>query len=120
MTERPLGEALMRLLDQVASGSAEAKIDGTLVAVLDAEGRNLTIDVDPFLTAGTHDDSPGPQAHLSLWKNRGIPSALARSGWQVSLQSESRELMRMGRGVSALTGHVHASPTALWKLRRFL
>ncbi len=120
MTERPAAELLTRMLVHISAGSAEAKIDGTLVATIDGEDRKVTIDLDPLLDAGSRTGALLPEGGLPLWRNRGLPSALARSGWQVSVVSESHELLRMGRGVSRLTGHVHASPRALWKLRRIL
>ncbi len=120
MTEHPLDSVLTVLLGRIAGGTAEAEVDGTWVATLDGERRNLTVDVDTLLGGTSPERVRRRGGHLSLWQSRGVPATLARLGWQVSVVSESRELLRMGRGVSRLTGRVWTSPTALWRLRRIL
>lgn len=120
LTKEPLAEVVTRLLERVAAGSMTAEIDGRVVAVLDAQARNLAIDVNPLVTNGVRIAPLLPGGGLHPWRNRRFPSALARTGWHVSLSSGSRELLRAGRGVSALTGHVYVHPTAIRELRRIL
>lgn len=86
---------------------------------LDAGRQEVEVQIDPFLTVERKVRAVAPpQAQLHLWEARGLPSTLARSGWKVVFQDGPRELIRMGRGVSPLTGHVWVSPAGLWKMRR--
>ncbi|MGI0071177.1 MAG: hypothetical protein ACRECT_03800 [Thermoplasmata archaeon] len=120
MTATTVALDLARLLDRLGGGSFRATIDGTLAVELNADGRNLTVDLDPIVGKGGRIPTALHLGHLSLWKARGVPSALARAGWQVRLRDGSRELVRLGRDVSPITGHVHVSPAALAELGRFL
>ena len=120
MTSQSLGSVLVEILRRIGGGTAEADLDGAPLAILDGEGRNLTVQLAPFLEVAQREHAPRPGAELRLWEARGVPSALARSGWHVSLRYGPHEMIRLGRDVSALTGHVHVSPSALWKLRRFV
>jgi hypothetical protein len=120
VTEPSGAEVLAGLLRQISGGKIEAQLDGTAIASIDGESRTVTVHLDPLL-AGDRPSLPRlHEGHLKLWSARGVPSSLARSGWHVSLQSGEQELVGLGRGVSALTGHVRVSPSALWKLRRLL
>ena len=111
-------QALVSLLGRIAGGRAEADVDGVPFAVLDGEKRNLTIQIAPLLEEPPTGRSVLHEGRLRLWEARGVPSALARAGWHVGFQDGPHEILRLGRDVSALTGHVHVSPAALWKLRR--
>ncbi len=111
---------LAQLLRQLTAGKVEAALDGSPLAVVDAEAKTVTVHLDPLLQDEGRSVPRLHEGHLRLWSARGVPSSLARSGWRVSLQSEDHELVGLGRGVSALTGHLHVSPAALWKLRRLL
>lgn len=111
------GRDLVALLSCVAGGSLEARIDGAPFAVLNGRTRDLTLDLGRLAP-----DLPARRLGLgsrlvALWELRGLPSALARSGWQVSLRDGAHELVRMGRSASALTGHIHVSPAAwgIWR-----
>ena len=118
VTSEAVATTLVDLLRRVTGGKVEADVDGAPFVVIDGERRNLTVHVGPLLDDARPDRSPLREGHLRLWEVRGIPSALARSGWHVSLRDGPHEMIRLGRDVSALTGHVHVSPIALWKLRR--
>ncbi len=120
VTSESVGSVLVELLRRVAGGTAQADLDGAPFAVIDGEKRNLTVQIAPLLEATQGERSARPEVHFRLWEERGVPSALARSGWHVSVRDGPHEMIRLGRDVSALTGHVHVSPTALWKLRRFV
>jgi hypothetical protein len=108
------------LLSRVAGGSLEASIDGAPVAVLDGEHRDLTIQLGRLAGSKGSARALLRESHLRLWELRGVPSALARTGWNVSFRDGPRELVRLGRSASALTGHVHVSPEALGRLRKLL
>ena len=108
------------LLKRVTGGKLEARIDGNPLVLLDGEHRSLTVQIGPLLTEGIKPSSVLRAGHLRLWQARGVPSALARSGWDLRLHDGAEELIRLGRNASALTGHVHVSPRTLGKLRRWL
>ena len=120
MSVRTPASDFVELLSRVIGGSAEATIDGRPFASLDGDGRNLTIHIG--LLAGQEQKARTVlrESHLRLWEVRGVPSALARCGWEVSFRDGPRELVRLGRTASALTGHVHVSPAALGRLRKLL
>lgn len=119
MSAASVANAFVELLDRVSGGTVQADLDGVPFVVLDGERRDLTVQIAPLLNAPRQEGSALREGHLRLWEARGVPSALARSGWHVSFRDGPHEMLRLGRDVSALTGHVHVSPAALWKLRRF-
>ena len=112
------GEDLVALLSWVAGGSLEARIDGAPFAVLNGRNRELTIDLARLAPELPVQRTGIGSRLVAIWELRGLPSALARSGWQVSLRDGSHELVRMGRSASALTGHVHVSPGGWRRWRR--
>jgi hypothetical protein len=118
VTARETADDLLRLLTQVAGGSAELRIDGAPFVAFDGNGRNVTVQMRSVLAGGTGIRGLLREDHVHLWQVRGVPSALARSGWNVSIRDGPDEVVRMGRDASALTGHVHVSARALLKLGR--
>lgn len=120
MSRAAVTTAFVGLLGRIAGGQAEAVLDGAPLVRIDGAGRDLTVQIAPFLEVAPQERSGPGEGFLRLWEARGVPSALARSGWQVSVRDGPHEIIRLGRDVSALTGHVHVSPVALWRLRRFL
>ncbi len=118
MTARSPASEMVRLLRHVAAGTLEASVNGATLARLDGDRRNLSIQVGPFLSEQSKASSVLHEAHLRLWEVRGVPSALAKGGWHVSLVEGPTELVGIGRDASALTGHVRVGAAALWKLRR--
>jgi hypothetical protein len=121
MTASEISGLLAGLLSAVSGGSAQVQIDSAPFATLDAESRDLAVQIGPFLNesrrkhSGVLHESP-----IGLWNGRSIPSELARRGWRVTVCDGPDELMALGRGTSALLGHVHVSSTGLWKLRKLL
>jgi hypothetical protein len=109
------------LLSGLSGGSAQVQIDSAPFATIDAGSRNLDVQIGPLLHEPRRVRSlvleEGP---VGLWKGRSIPSELARRGWRLTVSEGPDELMALGRGTSALTGHVHVSPAGLWKLRKLL
>lgn len=89
--------------------------------LLDTPRREIHIQIGPFLTVERQARSvASPERRIPLWEVPGIASALARSGWRVVFLEGSEDVLRMGRGVSVLTGHVSARPSMLWKPRKRL
>ncbi len=111
------GKDLVALLSCVVGGSLEARIDGAPFAALDGEARELTLELGRLGPELGRRRSGLSARLVELWEFRGLPSALARSGWRVNIRDGGRELVRMGRTVSALTGHVHVSRAAWGKWR---
>jgi hypothetical protein len=116
MSAATTADSMIHVLRLFQRGSLEARLDGEPFAALDANRRTMSIQLDPVARQGRKILAEG---QFSVWKARGIPGALARAGWYVSLREGSDELVGMGYGASALTGHMHVHPTALgrlWKL----
>jgi len=120
MNARDATKDMVRLLTQMAGGKLEARLDGVPVATIDAEARNVTVDI-----GGLEKEDLKARTHLregvvNLWQARGVGGDLARAGWHVSVTSDEKELVRAGRDVSVLTGHVYVNPLALRKIRKLL
>ncbi len=112
-------DLLVEMLHHVTGGSVQARVGGSSVLTLDADAHNLEMDFDLFARLEQRVRSSISPIHpLRWWEIRGVPTTLARSGWQLTLREGPHEILRLGRGVSALTGHVHVRAGALWKLRR--
>ena len=120
VSSRSLSRTFAETLERISGGSLEATIDGAPFEVVDADHRDVTVQVDPLLESDRSMHSFFAEERVRLWEARGVPSALARAGWAVRLRDGPDDLVRLGRGVSTLTGHVHVSLAALRKLRRVL
>jgi hypothetical protein len=112
---------LVGLLGGISGGSAQVQIGSVPLATVDAGSKNLDVQIGSLLNEPRKRRSvvlkEGP---VGLWKGRSIPSELARKGWRLTVHDGPDELMALGRGTSALTGHVHVTPAALWKLRKLI
>jgi len=116
-----LSRLFVGLLGHLSEGSVEVVLGAEPLASLDARTRNIELQVRPLLAAGgPHGTASRIEGAAELWKARRVPSELARIGWRITVSDGSEELLAVGRGTSALTGHVHAPPATLWKLRKFL
>ena len=118
-TGRP--NLLGAFLGRFSDGSLHIDVDSAPFASMDARSRNLDLQLAPLLGGRRHARrwmrEEGP---VGLWRARHVPTELARMGWRVTLYDGTHELLALGRGTSALTGHVRVSPAALWKLRRLV
>ena len=116
-----LSDLVGELLHSISKGSAQVQIGSTPLATLDAGSRSLEIQIGPLLDEPTPLRRARREAGLSgLWKGRSIPSELARRGWRLTISDGTDELLALGRGTSALLGHMHVTPTGLWKLRKLI
>lgn len=120
MTAESAARAFVSLLARVRSGRAEAELDRAPLVTLDGDAKDLVVQIGPLWETTHRGSSLLRETPVRLWEARGVPSALARSGWRVSFRDGPQEMIRLGRDVSALSGHVHVSPAALWKLRRLV
>ena len=121
MTATEMSSLLVRFLSGLSGGSVEVDIDSAPFASVDAQSRNLDLQIAPLLSGQRRGRSimqlGGP---VGLWKARRIPTELARRGWRLTLYDGTHELLALGRGTSALTGRIHVNPAALWKLRKLV
>jgi len=120
MNARDATKDMVRLLTQMAGGKLEATIDGQPLARIDAEARTVSLDISGLEKEDIKARANFREGFVNLWQARGIGGELARAGWNVSVTSDEKELVRAGRDVSALTGHVHVSLAALRKARKLL
>lgn len=120
MNARDATKDVVRLLTQMAGGKLEAKLDGVPLATIDAEARNVTLDIGGLEKEDIKARSHVKEGIVNLWQARGVGGELARAGWHVSVTSEQKEIVRAGRDVSVLTGHVYVSPAAFRKIRKLL
>ncbi len=121
MTATEMSNLLVRFLSGLSDGSVQVDIDSAPFASVDARSRNLDLQIAPLLRGQRGARSivreEGP---VGLWKARSIPAELTRRGWRLTLYDGTRELLALGRGTSALAGHIHVNPAALWKLRKLV
>jgi hypothetical protein len=121
MSAAKISGLLTGLLSGVSRGSAQVQIDSAPFATLDGESRTLSVQIGPILNRPGRTRSEGHRERpMGLWSGRSIPSELARLDWRITVYDGPDELMALGRGTSALTGHVHVSPIGLWKMRKLL
>jgi hypothetical protein len=121
MSTSDLSRLLVQALGGLTDGSLQVDIDSVPFAAVDARARNLDLQIAPLLgqvpraRSVAREEGPG-----GLWSASHIPADLARRGWRITLYDGPEELLALGRGASALTGHVRVHPTKLWKLRKLL
>jgi hypothetical protein len=109
------------LLSKVSDGSIQVDLDSVPFASVDAQARNLEVQIVPLLRGERGTRSIASQGGpLELWRSRRVPAELARRGWRLTLYDGTEELLVLGRGTSPLTGHIHLNPAALWKLRKLV
>ncbi len=113
---------LVDLLGHLADGSIAVDIDAVPFASIDARAHDVEVQLGPIVGArrATRSSVDRGEGAAELWRARRIPSELARNGWRVRLWDGGEELVALGRGTNPLTGHVHATPAALWKLRKLV
>jgi hypothetical protein len=113
-------EPILDLIKQVDHGQLTIDWNGREWVHLDANERNLEVDVAPL--TGKLRALPGwlHESRISVWRNLGFPRHLAQLGWRVTFKAGNRPLVWLGRGASELMGHVHLEPAALTELARLL
>ena len=120
MTDDAPAQPLLDLLSRLSGGEMTLEWNHLPWVHLDVRARDLDISLDPLAESTTHVRSLLHAGRIVGWKNLGIPGRLARIGWRVTLESKRRPLLALGRGTSALTGHVHVELSALPELARRL
>lgn len=121
MSSAEVSRLLGDLLGKVSDGSVQVDIDSVPFASVDAQSRNVAVQIAPLVRGDRGTPSIArPEGPLDLWRSRGVPAELARRGWRLTLYDGTDELLFLGRGTNALTGHVHLNPLALWRLRKLI
>jgi hypothetical protein len=111
---------LVDFLRSLSSGSLTVDVAGDRFVSLDADRKDVAVRVEPILRT-TYPESPTPHAPpMGLRESIGLAGALAHAGWRVDVSREGHTVVSMGRGHSALTGHLSGDPIALWRLRKAL
>ncbi len=95
-------------------------ISGTPLLTVNANEREVQLDLDPLLPRQGELRGLLHEEKVSLWKNLGVPGNLAKMGWRVRLRLEQEDVLALGRGTSPVLGHVHLSRGSLKLLRREL
>ena len=115
--DSPTGQ-LLTLLSRLRGGEVAVDWNHRPWIHLDGDARNVEVDLDPFTASGGRLRAMLHFGRVAGWKSVGLPKELAQLGWRVSLRSEERPVLELGRGTSAVTGHVHVELRALPHLAR--
>lgn len=115
-----LEDDLSELLEMLKGGSVRIAAEGEILAAVDADQRNVRVDVQPFLQEWRKLLRAAPRDSKTARGATGVPRLLAEEGWQVALYDRDKEVARLGRGTSALTGHIHIDLAAVGLLREIL
>jgi len=111
-------EQIPVLLGMLASGSISIKIDGDPLVSVNADRKDIDVQVAPLRDHAGDLGSVASGGGMDLLRSAGVPFALARDEWRVSIRDGDRPLIDIGRGTSSLTGHVRVHLAAVDELRR--
>jgi hypothetical protein len=112
----------IELLSMFQSGIMTVEIDGFPVLKVDGKDRNLDLEAQGLRKCGLK-LTKLVQSETGKKGIRGIISAsgltarkLSQEGWSLNLFDRGSRILRMGRGVSRLTGHVEVNPLKIRNL----
>jgi hypothetical protein len=111
-------EPMLGLLQRLQGGHVSVQWGDQPFAELDADRKNVEIDLGPVLAQRQTFAGVLHERRFQMWRTLRFPGALARLNWRVSLRAGDREIVGLGRGTSALTGHVHVELGGLRELAR--
>ncbi len=119
MAKKAKPNEFVGLLGLFKSGELTLSVRGNEALKLDAKVKSVTLDVGAIesLSLGK---ALSESLDLSVASSIGAARALAKAGWELELSRDGKEVARLGRGVSALTGHIRGSLRELLSLRRSL
>lgn len=104
---------LLGLLGQFRGGTLKVTVGEVPVVDLDPARKNLAFDVGLLDGNGPGQVSILHEHRIGMWRALGFARSLDHIGWQIILEKEGKELLWMGRDISALTGHIRADVGAL-------
>ncbi len=120
MSPSAMEEDLLDLLSTLRSGTVRVAGPEGILALVDADRRTVRMDIQPFVEEWRAFLRAAPKDAADVRDGSHLPKALAEEGWQIDLYNRDKEVARIGRGTSALTGHVHVNLAALGLLREML
>ena len=121
MARSPPAPMGLALIEQISGGQLSIDWDGIPWIEMDADRRNLEVDLAPVKTLAKE----LPRLLLSggfreMRHGLRIPRRLSELGWTVTLRVGKRPIAWLGRGASALTGNIRVELGALPALLRLV
>lgn len=118
-------ETLVGMLSDFVSGSLTVSVNNFPFVKIDAETKTLDVEVKGFkesgLRIGNLMQAAGGDSKNNIFgtmkKSGSVAHRLHDEGWKVSVFEGKDSLVKIGNGVSSLTGYVWVNPLKLSKLR---
>ena len=112
----------MDLLSSFQSGVLTVGVGGFPLLKVDAASRSIEVEAAGVKQTGIKisrviksSQAQGGVVRF-IKESESTARALSRNGWELSLYDRGSRVLVMGRGVSKLTGYVHANPLKLGKI----
>ena len=124
MTKQRKGDAdTLMLLSIFESGILTVEVNGSPLVKVDAESRSLDLEAQGIKECGLklskliefETGEKGIKTMISA--SESTARRLSERGWSLALYDRGSTILKMGRGVSRLTGHIQVN---LLKFRRIL
>lgn len=113
------GPAFLDSLESLSRGTITVSVSGYPVVSIDAGRKEVEVEVKGVREVGlslrTFTRS-GQGRGSALRTSESMAKGLSSLGWKLTLYEGGDELVRMGRGVSRLTGHISVNPIRLRRL----
>ncbi len=113
----------LKLLSMFESGILTVEVNGFPLAKVDAESRSLDLEAQGIKECGIklskliEFETGGKGIKTMISTSESTARRLSESGWSLALYDRGSTILKMGRGVSRLTGHIQVN---LLKLRKIL
>jgi hypothetical protein len=113
----------LKLLSMFESGILTVEVNGFPLAKVDAESRSLDLEAQGIKECGIklskliEFETGGKGIKTMISTSESTARRLSERGWSLALYDRGSTILKMGRGVSRLTGHIQVN---LLKLRRIL
>jgi len=125
-TERPEQAVLLRMLSSVASGSLTINLNNFPFVKIDGKAKTLDVEIKGFEQSGLKigDIMPSGKGKGSFLDTVKQSTDFARGlhddGWSIRVFEGEQSLLKMGRGVSSMTGFVWLNPLKIPRLMRLI
>jgi hypothetical protein len=124
MTKQRKSDAdTLELLSMFESGILTVEVNGFPLAKVDAESRSLDLEAQGIKECGIklskliEFETGGKGIKTMISASESTARRLSERGWSLALYDRGSTILKMGRGVSRLTGHIQVN---LLKFRRIL
>ena len=113
----------LKLLSMFESGILTVEVNGFPLAKVDAESRSLDLEAQGIKECGIklskliEFETGGKGIKTMISTSESTARRLSERGWSLALYDRGSTILKMGRGVSRLTGHIQVN---LLKLRKIL